>query len=428
MPGLRRLLTPDAVRRYVEEQCFRPSDRGLVGVELELLTYPASDPRRRSRLADVRAVADRTRLPGGSRITLEPGGQLEISTPPRPGLAEALPAAGADLDAVSAALRAAGLIPVARGLDPLRAPRRILDQPRYEAMEAYFDHDGFAGRTMMCSTASLQVNLELGPPAEVAARWHLAHAVGPLLVAMFAHSPVPGGGGCGPRSARQQVWSVMDATRTGPVHLVPADGSGALSPAGADPAGEWLAYALAARVMMIRVSPDRFVTPSAGFDGDRLTFGAWMARGHELGWPTLDDFEYHLTTLFPPVRPKGWLELRMLDALPDPWWRVAAAVATALLEDAAAGAAALEAVGPPPAGTGVADHWRSAARHGLAHPALRAAARAVFPAALAGLARLGADPVTMGAAEVFHDRFVLPGRCPADDPAWIPDVEAVPAY
>jgi len=144
-----------------------------------------------------------------------------------------------------------------------------------------------------------------------------------------------------------------------------------------------------------------------------------MECGHELGWPTLDDFDYHLTTLFPPVRPRGWLELRMIDSLPDPWWRVAAAVATALLEDAAAGAAAREAV----TRAGVADHWRSAARHGLADPALRAAAQAVFPAALSGLGRLGADRATVAAAEAFHDRFVARGRCPADDPAPTPEVE-----
>ena len=96
---------------------------------------------------------------------------------------------------------------------------------------------------------------------------------------------------------------------------------------------------------------------------------------------------------------------------------------TALLEDADAGAAALEAVSAPPRGTGVADHWRSAARHGLADPALRDAAQRVFPAALAALGRLGTDPATMLAAEDFHDRFVAQGRCPADEPAPIPEVE-----
>ena len=64
-----------------------------MGVEIELLTYPFADPRRRPPAADLRAVAEQVRLPAGSRITLEPGGQVEVSTPPLRGLASALPAA-----------------------------------------------------------------------------------------------------------------------------------------------------------------------------------------------------------------------------------------------------------------------------------------------------------------------------------------------
>jgi glutamate--cysteine ligase len=421
VPDLRRHLTIDALRRYVAERCLAPSDKGLVGVELELLTYPTTDPSVRPAAALLEAVAEATTLPAASRITLEPGGQVEISTPALPGLAQALPAAAADLAAVTAELHRVGLEPLARGLDTLRPPERILNRPRYAAMEAFLDVEGFAGRTMMCSTASIQVNLENGSPAALAQRWHLVHAIGPMLVATFAHSPVPGGGGRGPRSARQQVWSVMDPTRTGPVHgpILRGDGSWTTP----DPVEEWLHYALAARVMMIRVGPDRFAPIDRPLGSRPLTFAAWMSQGHELGWPALEDFEYHLTTLFPPVRPRGWLELRMIDALPDPWWRVAAAVATALLDDPDAGAAALEAVSAPAGGTGVADHWRSAARHGLADPALRAAAQRVFPAALDALGRLGADVDTVGAAEAFYERFVAQGRCPADDPVPIPEVE-----
>jgi glutamate--cysteine ligase len=425
MPALRRHLTLDVLRRFVTERCLAPSDRGLVGIEIELLTYPSSDPGLRASVADLAAIAERTTLPAGSRITLEPGGQVEISTPPLPGLGQALPAAAADLAALSTALRTVGIEPVARGLDPLRPPHRILDRPRYAAMEAFFDVEGFAGRTMMCSTAAVQVNLETGSAADLAARWHLAHAVGPVLVAMFAHSPVPGGGGCGPRSARQQVWSVMDPSRTGPAHgpILSEDG---VSPR-RSPVEEWLDYALRARVMMIRTTPERFVPIAGPLGSEVVTFASWMQRGHELGWPNIDDFEYHLTTLFPPVRARGWLELRILDALPEPWWRVAAAVTTALLDDADAGAVALEAVSSPPGGTGVADHWRSAARHGLADPALRAAAQVVFPAALGALGRLGADRATVAAAEAFHERFVARGLCPADEPAWIPNVEMAPS-
>ena len=417
MPAPRRHLNVDTLRRYVAERCLAPSDKGLVGVELELLTYPSADPRLRPPATLLETVVEQTTLPAASRITLEPGGQVEISTPPLPGLGQALPVAAADLDALVAQLRRFGIEPLCRGLDPLRPPERVLDRPRYAAMEAFLDVEGFAGRTMMCSTASIQVNLENGSSATLAERWHLAHAVGPVLVAAFAHSPVPGGGGCGPRSARQQVWSVMDPSRTGPVHGPILGGDGG-SPS--DPVEEWLRYALAARVMMIRVTPGRFLPVDRPVGSEPLTFAAWMGRGHELGWPALDDFEYHLTTLFPPVRPRGWLELRMIDALPDPWWRVAAAVTTALLDDPDAGAAALEAVSAPPGGTGVADHWRSAARHGLADPALRAAAQRAFPAALGALGRLGADLATVAAAEEFYDRFVARGRCPADEPAWIP--------
>ncbi|MGH9008806.1 MAG: glutamate-cysteine ligase family protein, partial [Acidimicrobiia bacterium] len=253
MPGLRRHLNVDTLRRYIAERCLAPSDRGLVGVELELLTYPSADPSLRPPAAQLEGI-ERTTLPAGSRITLEPGGQVEISSRPLPGLNRALAAAGADLAAVSTELRRGGLEPVARGLDPLRPPERILDRPRYAAMEAFFDVESFAGRTMMCSTASIQVNVDNGSAATLAPRWHLAHAVGPVLVATFAHSPVPGGGGCGPRSARQQVWSVLDPSRTGPVHGPILDGDTAGS--GRSPAEEWLCYALDARVMLIRVTPD----------------------------------------------------------------------------------------------------------------------------------------------------------------------------
>ncbi|HLY82964.1 MAG TPA: glutamate-cysteine ligase family protein, partial [Acidimicrobiales bacterium] len=114
------------------------------------------------------------------------------------------------------------------------------------------------------------------------------------------------------------------------------------------------------------------------------TAGQWVERGHVLGWPTADDVAYHLTTLFPPVRPKRWLELRMIDALPDPWWRVPVAVAAALVDDA-------DAVGAAGAAAG---RWAEAARDGLADDALAAAARVGAERSLAGLDRVGADPLT----------------------------------
>ena len=101
-------------------------------------------------------------------------------------------------------------------------------------------------------------------------------------------------------------------------------------------------------------------------------------------FPTTEDLAYHLTTLFPPVRPRGWIEIRMIDALPDPWWRVPVAVVAAVLDDDD-----VEARCRPVAGA-----WRSAATHGLLDPRLGDAARALAAATLRRLDRVGADPLT----------------------------------
>jgi glutamate--cysteine ligase len=251
---------------------------------------------------------------------------------------------------------------------------------------------------MMCGTASVQVNLDLGDGAMLPRRWRLAHALGPVLVAAFAHSPLAAGRPTGSRSSRQRIWSLLDPTRSAPVvsTLPPADA--------------WARYALAARVMLIRAAEDRY--QAVRHD---LSFARWMAEGHELGYPTTDDFAYHLTTLFPPVRPKGWLELRMIDAVPDPWWEVAGAVTTALLDDPTAFDTAERACGP------VAACWGEAADHALGHPGLASAARTCFAGALEAMPRLGVDPATIAATEAFVARYVDRGRCPADDAldAWM---------
>jgi glutamate--cysteine ligase len=368
-------------------------------VELELHTSPTAEPRRRVAGTDLLdAVAATGPLPGRSAVTLEPGGQVELSSRPQDGPAAALHAAGADLDVLRTGLADAGIETVAVGLDPLRPHHRVVSGPRYDAMEAYFDATGGgAGRAMMCGTASVQVNLDLGDPAGLPRRWRLTHALGPVLVAAFANSPLAAGRRTGARSSRQQVWAALDPTRSAPVWTAGV-------PQSLTPADLWARYALAAEVMLVRTGPGRFVPLAGG-----LPFAAWIADGHELGYPTLDDFAYHLTTLFPPVRPKGWLELRMLDAVPDPWWQVAVAVTVALLDDLTAFDTAEQACAP------VAHCWSDAAVHGLAHPAVLSAARTCFAAALGALPGLGLDPCTVAQVEQFVDRYVDRGRCPGDD-------------
>lgn len=394
MPSPHRRLRAAEVERFVRERCFAPAQSGLVGIELEQLTVAADDPTTEPDHAAVRAaVAAVDSLAGGSRLTFEPGGQVELSSPPLPGVAPACAALAGDLATVSNAVAGAGARLVGAGLDPCREPRRVVDRPRYRAMEAYFHAHGGAGLRMMCSTAALQVNVDIGEEPAQARRWRLGHTIGPVLVASFANSPFSRGGPGGHRSGRAAVWAAVDPSRS------------ASAEAGtADPAGAWLRYALAAQVMLIRAGAQRFHPVRTS-----LPFARWMQDGHELGFPVLDDFEYHLGTLFPPVRPRGWLELRMIDALPPPWWRAAAAVVAALFDDPQAADEAARATAP------TAGLWAVAARHGLAHPHLARAATACFRAALEALPRLRADEPTVSAVAAFFDRFVARGRCPADE-------------
>lgn len=393
MPAPARSLTPVAVHDHVQHHCFTPGDPpGLVGVELELLTMSADDPARRPSAADLFGVIDELTLPLGSRLTVEPGGQVELSSQPHRGAGTAIDATAADLAVLSAALENAGIRTTAMGLDPARPARRVVRSPRYDAMEAYFAGDGGQGTAMMCSTASVQVNLDLGDAASVTRRWRTAHAIGPILVAAFANSPLAAGRPTGAKSSRQQIWATLDRTRSAP----------ALS--AQPPADAFARYAMAARVMFVRGGTGRFEPVRTG-----LTFAQWMAEGHELGYPTVDDFAYHLTTLFPPVRPKGWLELRVIDAVPDPWWPVAVAVTTALLDDPEASDIADRACRP------VADCWAAAAAYGPAHPGLASATRTCFAAASEALRRLGVGRSTVDATADFVERYLDRGRCPADD-------------
>ncbi len=387
-------------------------------------------------------------LPSGAPLTTEPGGQLELSSLPADSLTELVSATRADLAALRAALATRGLELAGIGLDPLRAPRRILDLPRYAAMEAFFDYGGPWGRQMMCGTASVQVCLDAGDdsdgPSGYRWRWRLLHALGPVLVAAFANSPLRDGKPTGWASSRQQVWARMDPGRTRPPRL---DG---------DPRAAWAAYALDAELMCVRDPRSADWTVPRG-----LTLRDWVrtAGTDRAGWrlrrPTVDDLDYHLSTLFPPVRPRGHFELRMIDAQPGDGWIVPLAVCWGLLSDAAAGDAALAAVAPlwggqPPGWPAAADGngsrsnngsnngngsgttngsrsdngrtvtdpdgpWLRAARLGPADPLVAAASRKCFAIAREALDRTGAARDITAAVDAFCDAYVSKDRCPADD-------------
>ena len=176
--------------------------------------------------------------------------------------------------------------------------------------------------------------------------------------------------------------------------------------------------------MLIRADDDCTVPETP------LTLRAWIQDGHALGHPTEDDVAYHLTTLFPPIRPRGWLELRMLDALPEPWWHVAAAVTVTALVDARH---------TRPAGAGGLRGTWALARRGLARRPPRRPRRTGAGGGRRGGAGArpdrGTTPTLIERAEEFAATYVARRRSLADDllESWqehgtlAPPPEAVPA-
>ncbi|MFF0792176.1 ergothioneine biosynthesis glutamate--cysteine ligase EgtA [Streptomyces spiralis] len=403
----RTALTEAEVEALVSGICFKTGPPRSVGVEVEWLVHELRTPRvpvTPERL-EAAYAALRT-VPLRSALTVEPGGQLELSSPPAASLMECIGTVSADLDAVRAVLAEGGLRLVGIGHDPWHTPRRFLRERRYDALETCLDRGGPAGRHMMCATASVQVCLDAGHdepgPLGHVRRWWLAHQLGPVLVAVFANSPLLGRRPTGWLSTRQLLWTEIGPGRAG---APPLDGA---------PRTAWARHVLDAPVMCVRHDSGPWEVPEA------LTFREWIRSGRPRP-PTRDDLDYHMTTLFPPVRPRGHLELRMIDAQPgDDGWIVPLAVTTALFDDPQAAETAYRAVKPLAERTLAlpAPHnplWTDAARTGLADPELHEAAIACFVAALEALPRLGAGAEVTDAVGAYLDRYVLKGRCPADD-------------
>lgn len=388
MPAASPCLSAASAVEFIREACFAPDTDPRVGVEVEWIVHDGADPGRHLALDEVVAAAGSGY---GGRISFEPGGQVEISSQPHTEAIEAVGATAVDVALLEGRLGAAGLVLSDSGRDSFRTPQRVLHLPRYAAMERYFVDGGARepedGPTMMCTTASVQVNLSLGEDeADVERRWRHAKVIGPVLAAAFANSSVGPGGPTGWKSSRLASWFAIDASRTAPVNG-----------RGVDAADAWSRYVLDARVMFVRRGDDDYVVQH-----DPLTFAEWIRDGHHLGHPTEDDLAYHLTTLFPPVRPRGWLELRMIDMPGRNWWPVPVLLADVLLD----ADGTLERV----AATGVEDRWEPAARHGLADAPLAEAARICFAAASERLE----GPAAAVVAE-YADRYVSRGRTPADD-------------
>jgi glutamate--cysteine ligase len=388
------LTSANDAAQLIGESCLTDGPVGRVGLEIEAHCFDLAEPGRRPEWDEIGAViAGIAELPGRSLITVEPGGAVELSGPPADSIMPAIAAMTADREVLRSAFSEAGLGLVLLGADPLRPAKRINPGDRYRAMERFFEasQTGAAGAAMMTSTASVQVNLEAGPQAGWADRVRLAHALGPTMVAIAANSPLLGGKFTGWRSSRQWVWSQLDSARCGPVLGVDGD----------DPSSDWARYAMKAPVMLVHPTPEMDAVAVT----DWVPFADWADGRVLLGdrRPIVADLDYHLTTLFPPVRPRRFLEIRYLDSVPDPDWPALVFTLSTLLDDPVAADIAAEVTEP------VATAWDRAAQMGLSDRRLHEAAiRCVQTAAERAPAELEESMERL-------TRSVEKGRAPADE-------------
>jgi glutamate--cysteine ligase len=399
-----RRLTEAAAEAWLPGICFTTGPPGRIGAELEFLLRPADDtrtgPGSGAPGADlIAARAALTDLPLTGTVTVEPGGQIELSTAPADGLDAVLADGHREVTALRREAARYGAALTGPALAPGHTPERLLRHPRYDAMEAWFDRRGPAGRTMMRATTSVQVTVEAGDldggPSRTRRRWEVLHAAGPPLVAAFANSPLLSGRPTGWSSNRQRSWLTADPYRTWQ------------PPVGDDESLEqaWTRWCLDAPLMMVRRPSGPWTAPAG------VTFRDWIRDGRravpDRPGPTRDDLAYHLTTMFPPVRARGPFEVRYLDAQPGDWWQAPVAVVAALTEDDRAADEALDAC------AGVRGRWAVAARDGMHDPALARAATAVLAATVRALRRQ--DRAAARVVEAFAEQWTLRGRSPADD-------------
>src|SRR3954468_1604235 len=376
----------------VRRRLFAPSASATphaVGIELELIPIvrtsrkPALSTRGRgepstsgviARLAEREGWVEQPAggdpsswlLPDGGRISFEPGGQIEISTAPKPTASELIAAAREVVWRLRETMAADGIDLVARGVDPyndIEAVPLQLTRERYTRMTRYFDGIGPSGIRMMRQTAALQINLERGndPPS----RWRLLNALAPIVVALFANSRRYAGTDARWASYRSRLWRTLDPSRTGIVYD------------DADPAARYLEFALGAGAMR---APD----------GESRSLGEWMID------PAVDrdDWIFHLSTLFPEVRPKEFFELRSADTIEPEFLAGPVVFVTSLVYDDIAAREAAALLGAPST-----ELLERAGLNALADPVIRAMASDLVECALRGARRLGGDYISLSDIE-----------------------------
>ncbi|EDZ46210.1 glutamate--cysteine ligase [Rhodobacterales bacterium Y4I] len=248
---------------------------------------------------------------GGANISLEPGGQLELSGAPLETIHETCDEVNAHLrdvkdiaDKIGVGFIGLGAAPVWRHED-----MPLMPKGRYKLMDAYMQEVGTMGTTMMRRTCTVQVNLDFSSEADMVQKLRVALALQPVATALFANSPFLDGKPNGHKSWRSRVWRSLDADRTGMLPFVFEEGFGFEA---------WVQYAL--DVPMYFVYRNGEYINALGMSFRDFLKGELPALPGET--PTLSDWADHLTTIFPEARIKKFIEMRGADG--GPWRRLCA--------------------------------------------------------------------------------------------------------
>jgi len=250
------------------------------------------------------------RGPDGT-VSLEPAGQLELSGAPLENLHETCAETGRHLAQVKAIGEKTGKGFLGLGMwpDKTRAVLPIMPKGRYKIMLDHMPRVGSMGLDMMLRTCTIQVNLDYSSEADMVKKFRVGLALQPLATALFANSPFTEGKPNGMLSYRSHIWSDTDPARTGMLPFVFEDGFGY---------ERYVQYML--DVPMYFVFRDGLYIDAAGQSFRDFIDGKLPALPGER--PTLSDWNDHLSTAFPEVRLKSFLEMRGADG--GPWSKICA--------------------------------------------------------------------------------------------------------
>ena len=266
-------------------------------------------------------------------VSLEPGGQLELSGAPLLTIHDICNETGQHLMEVKQVADQIGVGFLGLGFDPLwrRDQIPVMPKGRYDIMRAYMPKVGSLGLDMMLRTCTIQANLDFDSEADMVAKFRTSLALQPIATALFANSPFTEGRLNGFLSARANVWTDTDADRTGMLGFVFEDGFGF---------ERYADYALDTPMYFAKRG-GKYVDASGQSFRD---FQAGKLPALPGQYPTIKDWNDHLTTLFPEVRLKAYLEMRGADG--GPWSRICAlpALWAGVLYDAPSLAAAWDLV------------------------------------------------------------------------------------